>query len=314
VDGAERPAVTQADPPTLTTARLTLRPLTGDDVDALARIYPDPEITRYFRAPVPDRDAVAALVLRRLSRPLGPGLGSWVFVLGGEVVGIGHVWPSAELPGAVPEMGWLLARPHWGRGLAGEAARAIRDHALLRVGEPAVWALVHRDNAASQALARRLGLLAVGEGHHHGGPHTVFVGLPPTAGALHHVELWVADLAATEESLGWLLGELGWRVDARWRGGVSWRRGATYVVAEDSPDRVGDAHERRRPGLNHLALHAGDRARVDELTKEAVARGWRLLFADRHPHAGGDAHYAAYLEDSAGFEVELVAAPPPLLG
>jgi len=29
-------------------------------------------------------------------------------------------------------------------------------------------------------------------------------------GTLHHVELWVADLAAAEASLGWLLEELGW--------------------------------------------------------------------------------------------------------
>jgi hypothetical protein len=32
-----------------------------------------------------------------------------------------------------------------------------------------------------------------------------------------------------------------------------------------------------------------------------------LLFADRHPFAGGPDHYAASLEDGDGFEVELVA-------
>jgi hypothetical protein len=31
------------------------------------------------------------------------------------------------------------------------------------------------------------------------------------------------------------------------------------------------------------------------------------MFPDRHPHAGGERHYAAYLEDMDGFEVELVA-------
>jgi hypothetical protein len=34
-----------------------------------------------------------------------------------------------------------------------------------------------------------------------------------------------------------------------------------------------------------------------------------LLFPDRHPHAGGPDHYAAYLENTDGFEVELVASP-----
>ncbi len=37
------------------------------------------------------------------------------------------------------------------------------------------------------------------------------------------------------------------------------------------------------------------------------AYGWTLLFADRHPYAGGPQHYAAYLADRHGSEVELVA-------
>jgi hypothetical protein len=41
----------------------------------------------------------------------------------------------------------------------------------------------------------------------------------------------------------------------------------------------------------------------------AAGYGWRLLFADRHPFAGGPNHYAAYLENEDGFEVELVARP-----
>jgi hypothetical protein len=31
------------------------------------------------------------------------------------------------------------------------------------------------------------------------------------------------------------------------------------------------------------------------------------MFADRHPYAGGNQHYAAYLENDEGFEVEVVA-------
>ncbi len=66
-------------------------------------------------------------------------------------------------------------------------------------------------------------------------------------------------------------------------------------------------HDRLRPGMNHLALHAGTRDRVDALTVSAAPHGWSLLFADRHPHAGGEDHYAAYLANTDGFEVELIA-------
>ncbi|MGW2957521.1 VOC family protein [Streptomyces sp. NPDC001220] len=126
---------------------------------------------------------------------------------------------------------------------------------------------------------------------------------------LHHVELWVADLDQATESWGWLLERLGWTPYQDWPGGRSWRLGATYVVIEESPAlRGGDAgHDRMRPGLNHLAFHAADRATVDALTEEAAEHGWELLFTDRHPYAGGPGHYAAYLENRDGFEVELVA-------
>ncbi|MEV0459092.1 VOC family protein [Catellatospora methionotrophica] len=126
--------------------------------------------------------------------------------------------------------------------------------------------------------------------------------------SLHHVEVWVPDLAAAERSWGWLLTALGWVEHQRWDAGVSWRHGTAYVVFEASPDLVGDRHERRAPGLNHLALHAGSPADVDRLVAAAGEHGWRLLFADRHPHAGGPDSYAAYLEDEQGYEAELVAS------
>ncbi|MFC4949513.1 VOC family protein [Pseudonocardia sp. GCM10023141] len=134
---------------------------------------------------------------------------------------------------------------------------------------------------------------------------------PSTAasiGALHHVELWVPDLGRAVEEWGWLLGELGYAGHQDWPAGRSWLLGATYLVVEQSPALSDATHERRRPGLNHLAFHAGDRGAVDALVAAAPAHGWHQLFADRYPWAGGPEHYAGYLENTDGFEVELVAA------
>ncbi len=135
----------------------------------------------------------------------------------------------------------------------------------------------------------------------------------PPAGVLHHVELWVPDLASAAAEWGWLLGELGYEAFQDWPQGRSWRLGVTYVVVEQSPAMTATVHERLRPGLNHLAFHAGSRDRVDALHERAPGYGWTPLFADRYPHAGGPEHYAAYLASTDGFEVELVAAPsvPP---
>jgi catechol 2,3-dioxygenase-like lactoylglutathione lyase family enzyme len=151
---------------------------------------------------------------------------------------------------------------------------------------------------------------------------------------LHHVELWVPDLDGAIGPWGWLLGELGWSPFQDWPGGRSWRFGDVYLVLEQSPALTSDVHDRRAPGLNHIAFtvgakpeasdqigpgdqagggdsaEAGRRAEVDRLTAAAPGHGWALLFPDRHPHAGGPQSYAAYLEDSWGYEVEIQSGPP----
>ncbi|MFF0308975.1 VOC family protein [Streptosporangium sp. NPDC004379] len=124
---------------------------------------------------------------------------------------------------------------------------------------------------------------------------------------LHHVELWVPDLDRAVRSWGWLLGELGYRPFQEWEAGRSWILDGTYVVVERSPALTASTHDRCRPGLNHLAFGVTGQARVDELVSASAGHGWTLMFPDRHPYAGGTGHYAGYLENEDGFEVELAA-------
>lgn len=48
---------------------------------------------------------------------------------------------------------------------------------------------------------------------------------------------------------------------------------------------------------------------VDALAGDSGHHGWNPLFVDKYPYAGGPDHYAAYLVNSDGFELELVANP-----
>ncbi len=126
------------------------------------------------------------------------------------------------------------------------------------------------------------------------------------ARAIHHLDLWVSDVGLAVDEWGWLLGELEWEVDIE---GASWvHPDGTYLFLERSADQVDEPHERRRPGLNHLALHVESRARLDRLRAESSAHGWHEMFADRYPHAGGEEHVALYVENSEGFEVEVVVS------
>ncbi|MGO1286015.1 MAG: VOC family protein [Brachybacterium sp.] len=126
---------------------------------------------------------------------------------------------------------------------------------------------------------------------------------------LHHLELWTADLAATEPAWHWLMTTLGWtaeRVDG-WDLGRIWRHAdGSYLVLEQSADVRGHRSERRAPGMNHLALCVADRAALEAIRAGAAGHGWRELFAERYPHAGGPDNLAWYAEDPEGIEVELV--------
>ncbi|MDP4332768.1 glyoxalase [Curtobacterium sp. A7_M15] len=124
-------------------------------------------------------------------------------------------------------------------------------------------------------------------------------------GGLHHVELRTADLDVSGPAWDWLVTELGYEPFQRWPDGRSWRLGDLYVVLETAP--LPGEHDRRRPGLSHLAFHAGDTDDVARLWQAAPEHGWRRLYEDRHPHAGGPDHHAAFLEDAERVKVELVA-------
>jgi len=124
---------------------------------------------------------------------------------------------------------------------------------------------------------------------------------------LHHVELWVADLDAARAEWGWLLERLGWPLGDSWQEGSTWTSGDVYLTVTTSPNSTSDVHDRRMPGVNHLAFRGGAQADVDAIMAAAPAHGWSPLYHDRYPHAGGGAHYAGWLENTAGFKAEIVA-------
>lgn len=129
---------------------------------------------------------------------------------------------------------------------------------------------------------------------------------------LHHVEIWVPSLPRAIASWGWLLTLIGYEQFQDWPDGRSWKKGPTYIVVEQSPALTSTTHDRCAPGLNHLAFQVDDVEAVDAVVAACGGHGWTLMFPHRHPYAGGPDHYAAYLENEDGFEVELVAAAPDL--
>jgi catechol 2,3-dioxygenase-like lactoylglutathione lyase family enzyme len=123
---------------------------------------------------------------------------------------------------------------------------------------------------------------------------------------LSHVEIYVSDLKRSIAFWQWFLELIGYEPFQSWAEGRSWKRDETYIVfVQAPPDTIAAGYERRRIGLNHLAFHAKSQEQVDSVTQLLRERGVRILYEDRHPHAGGG--HAVFFEDPDRIKVELVA-------
>jgi catechol 2,3-dioxygenase-like lactoylglutathione lyase family enzyme len=127
-------------------------------------------------------------------------------------------------------------------------------------------------------------------------------------GHLHHLEIFVSDITQTEPLWRYFLGELGYRVLETWDGGLSFKKGPTFIAFVQVQEKHRDPpYHRKRVGMNHLAFYGESKAQVDRLTEGVKSMGMRVLYEDRHPHAGGENSYALFFEDPDRIKVELIA-------
>lgn len=145
--------------PPLRTARLTVRPLADADLGDLMAVNGDPEVMRFLPYATWTTPAdVQAWATRMGALEVAGGTRQLVVALdeAGPVIGTVLLFKHDEGSRRV-ELGYTLARAHWGRGLAREALAAVLTHAFGPLGLRRVDAEVDPDNLASNALLQRLG-------------------------------------------------------------------------------------------------------------------------------------------------------------
>jgi RimJ/RimL family protein N-acetyltransferase len=149
--------------PELRTERLLLRGWRPDDLDAFASICADVETMRWVGSPEGMTREEAWRHMAYLAGHWGlRGYGLWAAEAldTGELVGrVGLLFPEGW-PGL--EVGWLIARPHWGKGYAPEAARASMEWAREHLGASHVISLIADDNERSARVAQKLGMAVEG--------------------------------------------------------------------------------------------------------------------------------------------------------
>ena len=149
---------------TLEAGRLRLRMFHEGDLDGLAALYGDAETMRHIGdGRVLTREETWRAIAGMLGHWALRGYGMWAIELKatGEPIGrAGFIdpegWPEFEL-------GWHLAKAHWGRGYATEAVAFALGYARARLGRTRVISLIRPGNAASIRVAERIGMRPDGE-------------------------------------------------------------------------------------------------------------------------------------------------------
>jgi RimJ/RimL family protein N-acetyltransferase len=142
------------------TDRLSLRPISLDDVDQLVALDSDPEVMRYLTGGIP---TPRPEVEERVRQALG-----WRWMAyelpTGQFVGWFGAKPAGE---GEYEVGYRLARRAWGRGLATDGTLALIDRAFANWGATRVWAQTMAVNSRSRRVMERCGLKYVRTFHLH---------------------------------------------------------------------------------------------------------------------------------------------------
>ena len=145
----------------LSTQRLLLRRWRESDREPFAALNADPEVMRYFRAPL-DRAASDAFVDRIEARFDEYDYGLWaveVRATGSFIGFIGLSRQTFEAPfNPAVEVGWRLSREAWGHGYATEGARAALAYGFGSVGLEEIVSMTTKTNLRSQAVMQRLGM------------------------------------------------------------------------------------------------------------------------------------------------------------
>jgi RimJ/RimL family protein N-acetyltransferase len=145
----------------LRTPRLVLRQWRQSDLEPFAALNADPEVMRYFPAPL-TREQSDALAEREQTLIAERGWGLWAVELVQRVafmgfVGLAEVHFEAHFTPAT-EVGWRLAREYWRSGYASEGARTAIAFGFDELGLDEIVSFTTVTNDRSRRVMERLGM------------------------------------------------------------------------------------------------------------------------------------------------------------
>lgn len=124
---------------------------------------------------------------------------------------------------------------------------------------------------------------------------------------IHHIEIFVSDLARTNEFWGWLLEELGYERWQNWDRGMSWKKDdAAIIFSQVVPTYQDTRFTRPDVRINHLTFSVPSRDVLDRIMRRLALRNVPLLYADNAMPVKKGEKETVYFEDPDRIKVELV--------
>lgn len=148
--------------PILTTERLSLRPLQVDDADSLHDAFADVDLMRWWSSGPHKTIAETRDYVQQNCE--GDRWQTWAITMMEEDQALGwvvFVWP--EYRKDVREIGYILNRSAWGKGIATEAVSRVIQYGFDDLNLRRIYADVDPDNLSSIKLLKAMGFQQ--EGH-----------------------------------------------------------------------------------------------------------------------------------------------------
>jgi RimJ/RimL family protein N-acetyltransferase len=175
----------------LATERLALRRMGAEDLDWLADLYADVDVTRYLGGTKTRAETEAMLTTRVLEYyEAHPGLGIWMTIerATGDAVGF-HLLNNIQGESII-QVGFSLLKPAWGKGYATEMATALLRHGFVDLRLERIAGIASLGNAASQRVLAKIGLYRQGE---RGFAHPAYAAEGPLAWFERDRDAWIAE-------------------------------------------------------------------------------------------------------------------------
>ena len=143
----------------IATARLRLRPMRRDDSEGLFLVFSDAKTMHFWSSPPHGSPLLTAEVIERAQMAFLAGDGiEWAITCAGDDTAVGKIghwrWQRAH---SRSEVGFILRRDLWGRGLGAEALAAVVEWGFRRLELHSVEAQLDAGNEASRRTLERVG-------------------------------------------------------------------------------------------------------------------------------------------------------------